>query len=258
MTEMPKILYCFFVSRISRIPLHMKSILLIIIAVMITLTIPGRLAAQITVDNVIVHLAVGARPVHNVIVSNGADQTAYVTVEVAEVVDPAKDAGHTEPTKDLLASPKAFSVEANGQRTVRLLLKAKPGEKERVFRVSFIPQDRGFGEEYRRSVAGRNTVIRVLTGMGILVFADPKEPKVNLSWEREGGRIKIFNSGTSHVYLGNGKSCTPENVCTDIPSKRLYAQSEYIISTPDKNTVSFLKEERASGDYQKLTIDPKG
>lgn len=213
--------------------------------------------AQVSVDNVIIHLSAGGRPVKNVNVSNNSDNKAYVLVEVKAVPDPAKDASHAVPTDELLVSPKAFSIEAHGQRTVRLLLKTPPTEKERVFRVGFIPQDRGFGQEIEKKSEGRSTVIRVLTGMGILVFADPVKPFVDLKTEREGDKVSISNLGTMHAYLGNGQSCTPSGECTVIPSKRLYSGAKYIFSTPAQNTISFSKLEGASGEFQKLTFPPK-
>ena len=219
---------------------------------------PCTAKAQISVDNVIVHLALGSRPVHNVIVNNSSEQTAYVQVEVKEIPHPAENAGETIATDALLASPKAFSIEAKGQRTVRLLLKTPPQEQERVFRVGFVPQDRGFGEEFESVSSGRKTLIRVLTGMGILVFADPIKPRADLKWERSGENLIFKNDGTIHVYLGDLKSCSTPNLCEKLPSKRLYAGETYKISIPKENTVSLLRQEGPSGEYQKLTIDPKG
>jgi P pilus assembly chaperone PapD len=220
-----------------------------------TIGLPTQAKCQITVDNVIVHLGVSERPVHNVIVGNSSNAAAYVKVDVEAVKEPG-NSEETIPTSDLIASPKTFSIEPNGQRTVRLLLKTPPTNRERVFRVSFIPQDRGFGEEVRQSQGGVTTVIKVLTGMGILVFADPASPKEELRWERAGDKITLSNSGNVNMYLGDGESCTPSKVCSKLPSKRIYEAHRLEITSPPENTVTYLTHAKGTGQYKRLTLLP--
>lgn len=219
------------------------------------LVYPIQARGQITVDNVIVHLGVAERPVHNVIVGNSSNSPAYVRVDVEAVREPGTSE-ETVPTEELLASPKTFSIEPNGQRTVRLLLKTPPTDRERVFRVSFIPQDRGFGEEVRQAQGGVTTVIKVLTGMGILVFADPASPKEELRWERNGDKIILNNSGNVNIYLGDGESCSPTKVCSKLPSKRLYESHKLEITSPPENTVTYLTHAKGTGQYKRLTMLP--
>jgi P pilus assembly chaperone PapD len=237
----------------------MKNVLLFILFLVLFISANVKISeAQISVDNVMVHLAIGSRPVHNVIVSNTSNETAYVITEVKSVPDPTNDKIENITTTDLLASPKAFSIEPHGQRTVRLLLKAPPGEKEKVFRVGFIPQDRGFGQNVVQNLDGRKTVIRVLSGMGILVFADPVKPLVDLKWIREGGKITLTNSGTVNVHLTEVKSCSGPEICNSLETKRLYSGASYVLNVPPENTVSFEQEVIATGENQKVTIAPKG
>ena len=214
--------------------------------------------AQISLDNVLVHLGVNERPVHNVVVGNSSDNPMYVTVELEAIPDPT-NSSVTKPTEELLASPKTFSIEPHGQRTVRLLLKTPPTEKERVFRVSFVPQDRGFGEEVKQSYAGRSTVIRVLTGMGALVFADPISPKADLQWNRVGEKITFTNSGNLNVFLADGEACIkPGENCTKIPGQRVYAGATWEVKAPAGSTVTFLKRIGGSGEYEQLNIPAEG
>jgi P pilus assembly chaperone PapD len=191
--------------------------------------------------------------VHNVIVGNSSKNPAYVKVETVAVQEPEKSE-KVVPTSELLASPKTFSIEPNGQRTVRLLLKSPPTDKERVFRVSFIPQDRGFGEEVVQNQDGVKTVIKVLTGMGILIFADPLKPVENLSWERVGNKIIFTNTGNVNMYLGDGQSCSQAGVCSKLPSKRLYATNQFEVISPLENTVSIMSKAGGSGGYRKISI----
>ncbi|NDC38471.1 MAG: molecular chaperone [Proteobacteria bacterium] len=221
-----------------------------------TLISPAPTAAQITVDNVIVHLGVAERPVHNVLVGNSSNQPSYVKVEIEAMKAPGQS-DEFIPTQDLLVSPKTFSVEGNGQRTVRLLLKTPPTDRERVFRVSFIPQDKGFGgEEVRHSQDGVTTVIKVMTGVGMLVFADPAKPVEELRWERVGKSITLVNSGNVNVYLGDGESCSPDKNCSKLPSKRLYQAGKHEVTSAPENIVSFLVHSKGTGEYKRLTIAP--
>jgi len=209
--------------------------------------------AQITVDSVIAHFSATERPVRNVIVGNSSNDPAYVKVEVTEVQEPEKSE-KIAPTTELLASPKAFSIEPNGQRTVRLLLKTPPTDRERVFRVSFIPQDRGFGEEIAQSRDGINTFIKVLTGMGMLVFADPRNPVEDLKWERAANKIVFTNTGNVNVFLGEGESCNPAGACSKLPTKRLYATNSFEVSVPLENSVSIMSRAGGSGSYRRIEI----
>lgn len=222
--------------------------------------LPSLAFAQISVNNVIAHFKYGQRPVQNVTVGNAADTVTYVTVNVKVAPDPSKDRGNLVETNDLLVSPKNFSVEPNGQRTVRLLLKTPVTDKEQLFEVSFVPQDRGFGKEVVQEIEGRRTMLRVLTGMGMLVFVDPKDPKADLKWERNSSSITFFNKGNIHIYLGDGRSCAnkDETDCPILPSTRLFAGQQFEVKVPGDRVVTYLINEGASGEYKKITIDPVG
>jgi P pilus assembly chaperone PapD len=218
---------------------------------------PGVLRAQITVNSAIFHLKFGERPVQNVFVGNSSSEPGFVVVTVEEITDPEMGGTHFVPTQDLLVSPKSFSVEPNGTRTVRILRKSLPAEHEKVYRVSFSPQDKGFGEEIETSTEGRKAVLRVLTGMGILVFADPANPVVNLAWQRQDDKVIFSNSGNLHAQLVDGKSCDKENKnCEKLPGKRVYGGTHFEVKVPGDRRVSYLKRSGASGEMERITIEP--
>jgi len=178
----------------------------LICSVVIFLLLAGASAshAQVTVSNVIQHFKFNTRPVKNVSVGNSSSEPLYVEVTITEVLNPESGGTKTAETDALLASPKAFSVEANGERTVRLLLRTAPTDKERVFRVTFAPSDRSFGHQISKTSGNRTTIIKVLSGMGMLVFADPIAPHAELAWERTNSEIRFSNSGNE--YMGNPRT----------------------------------------------------
>jgi len=236
--------------------------------------------AQISVDNVILRFSAGQHPVQNVNVRNNSNKLGYVTVEVTSVTNPGKNE-KAEKSKDLIASPKAFSIEANGVRAVRLLVQSAPIDEERIFRVSFIPQDKGFGDEYVKTQSGRSAVIRVLSGMGMLVFVDPTKPVTKLDWTRSGDNLVFENTGNVNIYLADGVSCPPgsektgsekntheknaeekavatakPDECPKLETKRLYAGQKLELQALSKSTVTYLRSDGGTGDYQKIIIPP--
>lgn len=235
--------------------------------------------AQISVDNVILRFNAGQRPVQNVSVRNNSSKVAYVNVE-ADSIDGTGKEQKAEKTKDLLVSPRAFTIEPNGTRTVRVLLQGQPTDSERIFRVSFIPQDREFGEEYHVKQKGISAVIRVLSGMGILVFADPASPHVKLDWTRTGDQLVFKNSGNVNIYLTEGTACPPnvdkdkkldsvqspvapgdkplirQPACLKLQTKRLYAGQDLVQSIPNSSTVVYLRSDGGVAEYQRLIIPP--
>ena len=232
--------------------------------------------AQISVDNVIIRFSAGQRPVQNVNVRNNSPKVAYVNVEAHSVPSPGTSQS-LEKTSDLIVSPRAFSIEPNGTRTVRILLQTPPTELERTFRVSFIPQDRDFGEEHHFKTEGRAAVIRVLSGMGILVFADPAKPIVDLAWKRLGNKLVLYNAGNVNIYIADGQSCPPntnqklapndatvsdlvkaseeqKSNCSRLETKRLYAGQRVELTTPGGNSVTYLRSDGGTAEYQRLVI----
>jgi P pilus assembly chaperone PapD len=232
----------------------MRLSLLVFISFLLGLIYSNVAIAQISVSSAIIHFRAGERPVMNISVGNSSDAPAYVVATAEEVPSPGIDSRTTEATTALLVSPKNFSIEPNGQRTVRLLLRESPGDTERVFRVSFVPQDRGFGEETESSPARPAAIIRVLTGMGVLVFADPAKPFADLNWERKDQKIVFQNSGNVHVHLSDGKACVGET-CSELPGRRVYGGTSFEVDVPEGKIVSYAIREGASGSLKRISID---
>jgi fimbrial chaperone protein len=102
-----------------------------------------------------------------------------------------------EPTSELLVSPPLAKIAPGGTQTVRVLLKAKPREREASYRILFdqiptAPSDGG---------------VRVALRISIPVFGLPPAPvKSLLSWtsrvQRTGeAEVVIANTGPRHARL---------------------------------------------------------
>jgi len=231
------------------------SFLLFLLAVL-----PQQVGAQISVSTVLVHFDARERPVHNIAVTNASGSPLYVTVSIEKIEQPGEEGSPASPSEDILISPKRFSVPGKSSRTVRLLLRKRPEELEQVYRVVFSPEERGFGEsELNFETQGKGAILRILTGMGVLVFVDPPNAKSELSWSRDGGTIRFKNEGNLHTRLINGKACIGESdECQDLRARRVYGGREYEVRVPADATVTYTIREGTSGDYQTITIPPEG
>lgn len=234
-----------------------KTVKIVIAAILLNLVALSHVLAQISVNDVIINFQAGARPVQNVVVSNASENPMYVTVSVEKIDKPGEDNSPRSATDELLVSPRQFSVDARGERTVRLLLKRQPQAAEQLYRVMFVPQDRKFGEDEEPDGNAPRALIKVLTGMGILVFADPVKPSATLTWKRDKNHLVFNNEGNIHVRLIQGKACTKEKEeCTELRSKRIYGGSSYTYDVDDKKTIYFTKRVGASGEFETLVIPP--
>lgn len=199
---------------------------------------------QVSVDRVIIDFKPNESPVTNLVVRNSSPSVLYVKTESYNVERPGEADEKHVPTDRLLISPKRFSVPANGERTVRLLLRDKPGEVEGVFRASFMPVSDESGLEGLSSGQQQKpgAILRVLTGMGILVFAAPRELKPNLTVERGPDRVTIANAGNINVFIDQLRICEAGGKqCKDYPAKRMYPGNKIDVSVPADSTFSFRK-----------------
>lgn len=213
--------------------------------------------AQISVNDVIVQFKAGERPVQNIIVKNSSPEVFYVTATSEEIQDPGEEKSPLLPSEDLIVSPKRFSVDGKNERVVRLLSRNQSENKERVYRVTFTPQDQDFGQVTESNMQERRTQLKILTGMGILVFIDPIVPNPDLKWVRKDDSIVFENVGNQHVRLMQGRACDSENVgCTDLPTRRVYGGRQFEVKVPVGKTVFYTRRDGPSGDFKSLIIPP--
>ena len=211
--------------------------------------------AQVSVDRAIVYFKAGERPIEDVIVRNGGEETLSVTANPDIMISPGSSDEKREPTEDMLVSPKRFTLEPGGQRTVRLILKKPYSEYEQVYRVRFVPEARGFGKDEPQDTKDKKTLLKVITGMGILILVEPKEPSPNLEWKRDAGKLVVKNTGNINIFLSDGKACSGnDGPCQDITGNRLYPGNVLETATADNRTVKFRKEVRQQ--FEDLIIPP--
>lgn len=227
---------------------------------------PTLALAQITVTDVIMAFKPESKPVHNVYVGNSSEEMMYVTAEVAKIERNEKGEELRLPTTDLLVAPKRFSVKGKDRRTVRLLLRTRPQEIEATYRISFVPQVNPHEEDNLK----KGVNIRMVTGMGMLIFAEPASPRHTLTWERNGDKLKFINSGNTNLKLRELQFCDiplkndnienlneTDDIKCDKYNKainRLYPNDSVEIVVPKDKSIVLQKD--ANDEIEKVIIPP--
>ena len=206
-----------------------------------------------------------SKPVHNVYVGNSSEEMMYVTAEVAKIERNENGEEIRHPTTDLLVAPKRFSVKGKDRRTVRLLLRTRPKEIEATYRISFIPQVTPHEEDNLK----KGVNIRMVTGMGMLIFAEPASPRHTLTWERNGDKVKLINTGNTNLKLRELQFCNlplstskddvdnSKDIQCDKYSKainRLYPNDSVEIVVPKDKSLVLQKD--ANDEIEKVIIPP--
>ena len=156
-------------------------------------------------------------------VFNGGDSTAFVKVNILEILYDADGKSQEVPLKSnaegnsrdgLMASPARLIVPASGMQGTRLLYMGER-DKERYFRVRFIPvvpeKEDEFAvsgeerEQYRKALSAGVTV---LAGYGAVFFVRPKDPRYASVIENEAARYRIRNTGNTVVVIDEFKDCS--------------------------------------------------
>ncbi|MGF6328960.1 P pilus assembly chaperone PapD [Pseudomonas sp. BS3782 TE3695] len=159
-------------------------------------------------------------------VFNGGDSTAFVKVNILEILYDADGTSREVPLKTqadasardgLMASPARLIVPANGMQGTRLLYMGER-DRERYFRVRFVPvvpekedefvvssQER---EEYKKALSAGVTV---LAGYGAVFFVRPKETRFDSVIENSAGNYRIRNNGNTVVVIDEFKDCSVKN-----------------------------------------------
>ncbi|POA26903.1 MULTISPECIES: pilus assembly protein [unclassified Pseudomonas] len=159
-------------------------------------------------------------------VFNGGDSTAFVKVNILEIIYDADGSAREEPLKTqadatardgLMASPARLIVPANGMQGTRLLYMGER-EKERYFRVRFVPvvpeKEDEFAvsseerEDYKK---GLSAGVNVLAGYGTVFFVRPKETRFDSAIENDARNYRIRNNGNSVVVIDEFKDCAVKN-----------------------------------------------
>jgi len=180
------------------------------------------------------------------VINDSDEQPLYVSVEPYEVVAPGsieEQLVRTDESENpgLLATPAKLIVQPGSTSLVRLLILEARGERERIYRVNFIPITKPpelEADEEDESIA---KFLQISVAYQALVIVPPLEAVAKPEFSRVGKKAVFSNSGNSNYLLSKGKQCNPANPseCVDIPGKRIYPGNEWTTELPFDGPVSY-------------------
>jgi hypothetical protein len=159
-------------------------------------------------------------------VFNSGDSTAFVKVNILEIVYDA-EGGHQEvPVKTqvdgsardgLMASPARLIVPAKGMQGTRLLVMGDR-DTERYFRVRFVPVVPEKEDEFAVSAEDREAYkenlsagVNVMTGFGTVFFVRPKNSRFDSVIDDSAGVYRLRNNGNTVVLIDEFRNCSLKN-----------------------------------------------
>ena len=156
-------------------------------------------------------------------VFNSGDATAFVKVDVLEIVYDAEGASTEIPVlaaadgasrNGVMASPARLIVPAQGMQGTRLLYMGERA-RERYFRVRFVPvvpeKEDDFAvssderEDYKKNLSAG---VNVMAGYGTIFFVRPRDVRFDTAVEETDSRYELRNKGNSVVVVDEFKSCS--------------------------------------------------
>lgn len=159
-------------------------------------------------------------------VFNGGDSTAFVKVNIFEILYDADGTSREVPIKaqtdatardGLMASPARLIVPANGMQGTRLLYMGER-DRERYFRVRFVPVVPETEDEFAVSSEERDQYkkelsagVNVLAGYGTVFFVRPTNTRFDSKIDDAANRYELRNNGNSVVVIDEFKDCSLKN-----------------------------------------------
>jgi hypothetical protein len=177
-------------------------------------------------------------------VFNSGDSTAFVKVNILEIIYDADGTSREVPVKThadassrdgLMASPARLIVPANGMQGTRLLLMGNR-DSERYFRLRFIPvvpeKEDEFavsGEERDEYKKNLSAGVNVMTGFGTVFFVRPKNSRFDSVIDDNPNSYRLRNNGNTVVVIDEFRNCSlkDENECEPTTKHHILAGKSF-------------------------------
>jgi P pilus assembly chaperone PapD len=203
-------------------------------------------ALKFTVNTMVAHIPFEGRGVQDVTVRNRSERALFMRASVLLVKNPGETPEELEPTSELLASPRRFTLEKGQERALRLVVgKRSDVSRELVFRVQLVPDVDPFDSQTG------SAQLQVTAGIAILVTLGPENPKADIHWRWRNNTLTLENQGNVNVLLERGQGCVKEK-CSALPSRRLYPGGKWEMRFKKVDSVEFVQ--RAGNEFGRLII----
>ncbi len=211
--------------------------------------------AQLLIDRLWIDLTPDGPGREDILLGNESTERYYVTLTASEVIDPGTENERRMEIADpealgLLISPTRVILDPGVTRAVRIVSIANPPAKDRVYRVSIVPQVTDV--DAPPPVAGETGVqIRLLMAYDVLVVARPADATATVAKTPKDGGYVLRNSGNTSVLLTDGQVCPAGRTanCTKLADARLHAGGEMHIDSDIPNAdILYRRRILAKGD----------
>lgn len=216
----------------------MKSILAIATLAASALTMAAPARAGITLSQAVIDIRPGAPLAHDIEVWNDSTEIAYVVAQPAEIVAPGQPDEQRRAVEDpaaggLLVTPQRLILQPQERKLIRIAAIGARQATDRVWRVVVKP--------VAGPVTAPVTAIKVLVGYDVLVMLRPDAIHSDVRGTRQGDMLTLTNSGNTNVELYEGKLCgaAAPGDCQDLPSRRIYAGSQWQQTLPHGGIVHY-------------------
>jgi Mat/Ecp fimbriae periplasmic chaperone len=200
--------------------------------------LPAR--AEMALSKVVVDFTSASPTRDDIEISNSGDDILYVSIEPAEIVNPGRPdqqrvANPNPKQLGLLISPNRLVLGPGERKVVRLSLLERPGERDRIYRVTIKPV---VGE-----IVARQSALKLVVGYDVLVIARPRNARPLLNVSRRGNIVELRNLGNTNALLFKGRQCDEAAAdCIELPSRRIYAGGVWQFELPATGPARFLVE----------------
>ncbi len=210
------------------------------ILIMWLCALPSLVYAELVVDKSVIFFDSPLTNKQDIEVSNSdEEQKLYVSVETYEVSSPGTDeeellslVGKAVPS--FVSTPSKLIINPQASSRVRLLNIDRSGDRERVYRINFLPISRPLELAEEASEDNIRTAIEVLIAYQVLAIVLPENPVSKPVIIREGRKARFANEGNTNYILAKGSQCNPAEptVCEELPTRRVYAGNDWQIELP--------------------------
>ncbi|HEY9132183.1 MAG TPA: CS1 fimbrial subunit B flags: Precursor [Dyella sp.] len=194
-------------------------------------------------------------------IRNSGDATAFVRVEISEIVYNENDEpseipidkariGGDDPTRHaVVSSPDRLIIRAGGRYATRLIHEGNR-DRERYYRVRFIPvlpeKPEEFGLNEKEAADYGSSLqagVKVVIGYGMTLIARPNQVRYDTQLGDHHDEYIVANQGNTTLILDNYQDCKGVNDCTDY--RRIYIRPGHQehIAKESGHTYQFLLKE---------------
>lgn len=200
--------------------------------------------AVINVSPLILNFKPGGKRFADITVSNPGEQTAYVAVKIAKIVNPGTPDQKRVSLKGdpmqfgLVASPVRMVIPPKQVRRVRVLPLTHNNTTDAMYEINITP----VSGKIENLLAGSKVRagLQIIVGYAVKAFIRPANAKAVVSILRNNKTVTLKNTGNSNVLLYKGEQCI-QGQCKRLTDSvhRLYAGNTWTFTAPHAAPVQF-------------------